>query len=55
MDDTKQFETMAAIRAYANQIAQQPPKDLRPSTAKYDYADNIAKMVTLVKLLETRS
>jgi hypothetical protein len=29
MDDNKQFETMAAIRAYAQEIASQPANDHR--------------------------
>jgi hypothetical protein len=55
MDDRKQFETMATIRAYATEIAHAPPRDLRPSTARLDYAEKIARMAALVKDLETRS
>lgn len=55
MDDQKQYETMAALRAYATEIAGEPSRDLRPSQAKFAYADRIARMAVLVKALETRS
>jgi hypothetical protein len=55
MDSVKQFETMAALRAYAERMIQAAPGDVRPSVAKYSYADVVARMAELVKQLETRS
>lgn len=55
MDDTRQFETMAVLRAYAQEITEQPPKDMRPSTARLAYYKNIARMVELAKLLDQNS
>lgn len=55
LDRVKQFETMAAIRAYASRILEAPPGDTRPCVASYSYASPIARMVELAKQLETRS
>jgi hypothetical protein len=55
MDDQKQFETMAAIRAYAQEIVQQSASDIRPSTARAIYGKNITRMADLAKVLEQRS
>lgn len=55
MDDRKQFETMAVLREYAAAIAGQSPGDLRPSTARINYAEKISRMSQLAKDLETQS
>lgn len=55
MDDHKQFETMAAIRAYARELIDLPPTDIRPSTARTIYAKHIDRMAELVKQLERNS
>lgn len=53
MDKQWQFEVMAMLRSYAAKIAHAPAHDLRPSTAKSEYADPIKRMVELVKTLDT--
>jgi hypothetical protein len=50
-----QFEVMAAIRAYAKQIAEMGPLDQRPSTALHDYREKIARMSELSKKLKVQS
>lgn len=50
-----QYETMAAIRAYAIEIAAMPSHDIRPSTALSDYQDKIKRMHELAKKLNGRS
>lgn len=55
MDDSKQqkqFETMAAIRAYADEIVKQAPGDIRPSNAYYSYRLKITRMMELQKQLD---
>lgn len=55
MDDRKQYETMATLRAYASEIAAEPSRDLRPSQARIAYAEKVARMAELVKSLDQRS
>ncbi len=52
MDDQKQFETMAVIRAYAKEIAELSPRDLRPSVAYDMYRRKILRMDELQKTLD---
>lgn len=55
MDDEKQYETLAVIRAYAARIAAESPDDIRPSTARTSYARRVTRMAELVKSLDTKS
>lgn len=50
MNREKQFETMAALRAYASEIANASPSDLRPSQAA-TYKEWVTRMAALVKEL----
>jgi hypothetical protein len=51
VDDRKQFETMAIIRAYAKEIVEMPSNDGRPTTAHYSYCVKVQRMYELQKAL----